>query len=319
MPELTQQQTQDITWFIIMAVYLLAVLLSLVPTIRAYLKPIPKVKLVMDETQIKSNKLTPDELEQVQRNFSQMAGALRYWNKQVRQAKFFHYYALIWTTVGTILVPLLLPYVGNSPFAQLLITLISLHTALLLAFHRLLKPDRTFQGFRQIESGYYDLIRDMLDRPYLVEDPEKKMPRIDNYIEKVKRFRLDARRMETQESFPALDTAVAAAAAQQVSSAQGGAALQAASAQMAVIREQTAASVTSQVTTVAPPASPTMPPVYAPTVTETTTTDTSTFTSSPAYGETPTDTSDTTVYPPSPYDSPASSATSGDSSNPSGS
>ncbi len=312
MLELTQQQTQDLTWFIIMAVYLLAILLSLMPTIRAYLKPIPKVKLVMDETQIKSNKLTPDELEQVQRNFSQMAGALRYWNKQVRQAKFFHYYALIWTTVGTILVPLLLPYVGNSPFAQLLITLISLHTALLLAFHRLLKPDRTFQGFRQIESGYYDLIRDMLDRPYLVEDPEQKMPRIDNYIEKVKRFRLDARRMETQESFPALDTAVAAAAAQQVSAAQGGAALQSASAQMAVIREQAATTTTSQVTTVAPPSSPTAPPVYAPTVTETTTVDSSTTTTVSPY-DTPTD---ATAYPPSPYDTPA---TPGDSGSPSGS
>jgi len=305
-----------------MAFYLLMVLVSFLPTLRAYMKPIQNVKLTMDADQIKSNKLTADELEQVQRNFAQMAGALRYWNKQVRQAKFFHYYALIWTTVGTILVPLLLPYVGNSPFAQLLITLISLHTALLLAFHRLLKPDRTFQGFRQIESGYYDLIRDMLDRPYLVEDPNKKMPRIDNYIERVKQYRLDARRMETQESFPALDTAVAAAAAQQVTSAQGGVALQSASAQMAVIREQAATTTTNQVTTVAPPSSPTMPPVYAPTVIETTTTDTSTFTTSPVYGSTPTDTSaaspDGTVYPPSPYDTPASTATTDDSSSPSG-
>lgn len=249
---MTELTTTDLTWFVIMVGYFALIFLTFLPTLRAYMKNVGDVKLVMSLDQIVSNKLTEDELDQVQRNFGHMAGALKYWNKQVRQAKFFHFYALIWTTVGTILVPLLLPYVGQSGFAQTLITIISLHTALLLAFHRLLKPDRTFQGFRQIESGYYDLIRDMLDRPNLVKDAGVNIPLIDQYIEKVKQFRVAARRMETQESFPALDTSVAAAAAQQVTAGQGGVSFQAASQQVATIREQAVTTTSQQFTTVTP-------------------------------------------------------------------
>ncbi|MDX2163245.1 MAG: hypothetical protein SF162_18145 [bacterium] len=226
----------NLTWALILMVYLLLVIGTAIPMTRAFMANIGKISLVVNDADFDASTLKPEELRQVKKNFEMMKGTLKYWKKQARQTKLFHFYAVIWTTLGTILVPLLLPMYQQSPYVNTLVQIVSVHTAVLLAFHRLFKPDNGHQEWRKVESAYYDLLRDMLDRPYLIDRDETK--RLDVYIEKVKQLRAEGRRVEFAQGFPVLDTAAAAQAVQQVAAPIGGQALQAASQSVTVAHEQ---------------------------------------------------------------------------------
>ncbi len=62
-------------------------------------------------------------------------------------------------------------------------------TAILLAFHRGLKIEENFRGFRHGESEFYDLFRRILDRPRaLGEDPQSQLEAYLAETETIRRF-----------------------------------------------------------------------------------------------------------------------------------
>lgn len=81
-------------------------------------------------------------------------------------------------------------------------TVISTHTALLIAFHRALKIENNFKAFRHGESEFYDLYRRLLDRPKSFGDSEEKQ--IETYFIEVENIRRAVRIAET-DNLPMID------------------------------------------------------------------------------------------------------------------
>ena len=98
-------------------------------------------------------------------HFERLAGTLVFWKFEAAKYRAAHYYCLIWTIPSAVLIPILTQAVSGSPTGTALVTVISSFTAILLAFHRGLKIEENFRGFRHGESEFYDLFRRMLDQP----------------------------------------------------------------------------------------------------------------------------------------------------------
>ena len=86
-------------------------------------------------------------------------------------------------------------WVNGQPYSKLLPTIVSTHTAILLAFHNGFKVDKNFKSFRHGESDFYDLYRRLLDRPESFGETEGE--RLNTYYREVEIVRKFVRNAET--------------------------------------------------------------------------------------------------------------------------
>ncbi len=188
------------TWLILTICYVVLAFLSFIPTLKAITQ---KIKLHDGGASFQDSPYFSEEAKkQLAQHESRIQGTLFFWKKEATKYKNFHYYGVIWTILSSTLIPILAQYIDDDPMSKLLITVISSHTALLLAFHRALKVDKNFQAFRQGESEFYDLRRRLLDRPQTFGSTEKKQ--IELYFDQVETIRKYIRNAET-DNFPSLD------------------------------------------------------------------------------------------------------------------
>jgi hypothetical protein len=117
-----------------------------------------------------------------------------------------HYYTVCWSIPSSVAVPFLAQAITATPVTKWLLTAVSGHTALLLAFHKALKVEPNFKAFRQGESDFYDLYRRMLDRPHTFGATEKLQ--LDRYFDQVENLRKHIRNVEI-ENLPSIDQATA--------------------------------------------------------------------------------------------------------------
>jgi hypothetical protein len=198
------------TWGIIILGYLVLIALTFLPVVRQNLKSVGSQSLTIEPDKLESQMLSEKGLAQVKANFVRLAGSLKFWKKQAAQNKQFHYYVMLWTTVAAPLIPILTQEISDfRPNAKVMLTIVSIHSAILLAFHRLLKPDKAFAAFRKAESNYYDLMRDMLDRPEVMGG-KTEAENMSLYLEKVRKLREEARGLEIAEYFPSIESSTTA-------------------------------------------------------------------------------------------------------------
>ena len=187
-------------WLLLTIIYITLAFVSFIPTLKAIFQ---KIKLFDGGASSEESPYFSDEAKkQLNQHHSRIQGTLLFWKKEATKYKNFHYYSVTWTILSSTLIPILAQYVNDDPLSKLLITVISSHTALLLAFHRALKVDKNFQAFRQGESEFYDLRRRLLDRPQTFGATEKKQ--LDTYFGQVEIIRRYVRNAET-DNFPSLD------------------------------------------------------------------------------------------------------------------
>lgn len=91
-------------------------------------------------------------------------------------------------------VPFLVQAIDTDPASKWLVTLVSTHTAVLLAFHKAFKVDANFKTWREGESHFYDLYRRMLDRPETLGNTEEKQ--LSAYFDAVENLRMFIRNAE---------------------------------------------------------------------------------------------------------------------------
>lgn len=198
-------------WALITFSYVLLIVLTFIPVVRENRASVAKQSLTIDVNSLKSKKLSEEGLEIVKDNFSRIEGSLKFWKKQAAQNKRFHFYVMLWTTIAAPLIPILTQEIGdNTSPVRVLLTIVSVHSAIFLAFHRLLKPDKAFVSYRRAESGYYDLLRTILDRPHMMGGGIDETKNLDNYLERVNHLRENARNLEIAEYFPTMEGSVTA-------------------------------------------------------------------------------------------------------------
>lgn len=188
-------------WLVFVLVYIFLAVITFLPTFLAIFR---KVKLFDGGAAFKESTQFSDAAKsKLIQHDSRIQGTLIFWKNEAEKYRNFHYYSLVWTILSSILIPVLAQVITDDPFSRLLITVISVHISLLLAFHRAFKVDKNFQAFREGESEFYDLRRRLLDRPHVFGTTEKKQ--LDFYFEQVEKVRKFVRNAET-DNFPVLDT-----------------------------------------------------------------------------------------------------------------
>lgn len=187
-------------WGLAIIVYILAAGLTFLPTLIALLSG---VKLKEGGASFEKSNFSEEGKIRLINHFSRLQGTLGFWKKQAVQNQHFHYYCLWWTIISSSMIPFLSQSINpDDPASKWLLTVISVHTALLLAFHRGLKVAERFKAFRHGESEYYDLYRRFLDRSEKFGPDET--TQITKYFEETEMIRKFVRNAET-DSLPSIE------------------------------------------------------------------------------------------------------------------
>jgi hypothetical protein len=144
---------------------------------------------------------SPEAKERLRQNFGRIKGSLNFWKNEAAKYKYIHYYAIAWTLPASVLIPVLTQTIGDDLYARWLLTIVSIHVSVLIAFDKGLHVGEHFQAYRQGESEFYDLYRRLLDRPHSFGKTE--VDQLDQYFVQVEGVRKAVRTAET-ETFPSL-------------------------------------------------------------------------------------------------------------------
>lgn len=188
------------TWTISIIAYILLALLTFIPVVKALVK---KVKLHPGGESFSESPYFSDANKKLlQQHYTRLYGTLIFWKNKAEWHKRFHYYTLCWTIPVSILIPIITQTIDTSIESKLFLTVISTHTALLIAFHRALKIENNFKAFRHGESEFYDLYRRLLDRPKSFGETED--IQLESYFIEVEKIRKTVRIAET-DNLPILE------------------------------------------------------------------------------------------------------------------
>lgn len=187
-------------WGLATFLYLITSIITFLPVLSAFLK---KVKLNPGGDSFMQSPHFSDENKLIlQQHFTRINGTLLFWKNKAEWYKRFHFYTICWTIPISILIPIVTQYVNTDSHSKLFLTVISVHTAILIAFHRALKVENNYKAFRHGESDFYDIYRRMLDRPKSFGETESEQ--IENYFIDVEKIRKTVRISET-DNLPILD------------------------------------------------------------------------------------------------------------------
>ncbi|HQI04194.1 MAG TPA: DUF4231 domain-containing protein [bacterium] len=190
-------------WNISTVVYLFILFLTSIPIWIALLS---KVKLHPGGTGFEDTQLFCDEnKKRLVEHYSRIQGTLSYWKTKAEFYKRLHYFVLFWTIPSAILIPTITPFISDGNYSKITVTIISSVTAILIAFHRGLKVEDNFKAFRHGESEFYDLMRQLLDRPLSLGNTEDEQ--LEVYFKEVARIRRFVRNAET-DNLGTIDDAV---------------------------------------------------------------------------------------------------------------
>lgn len=188
------------TWTISIIAYILLAILTFIPVVKALVK---KVKLHPGGESFSESPYFSDANKKLlQQHYTRLYGTLIFWKNKAEWHKRFHYYTLCWTIPVSILIPIITQTIDTSIESKLFLTVISTHTALLIAFHRALKIENNFKAFRHGESEFYDLYRRILDRPKSFGETEE--IQLESYFIEVEKIRKTVRIAET-DNLPILE------------------------------------------------------------------------------------------------------------------
>lgn len=186
-------------WSIAVGVYIVFAVVSLIPFVVVSLKG---VKPNDAGPSFEDNPiLKPVAKQRLQQHFDRMRGTLGFWKREGTRYRLLHNYCVVWTLPFSVLIPLLSQITTTDPASRLLLTLVSVHAALCLAFHKGLKVEQNFRAFRLGESEFYDIYRRFLDQPSAFGDTEDKQ--LQRYFEEAEGIRKAVRNAET-DNIPAV-------------------------------------------------------------------------------------------------------------------
>ncbi|MBX4267551.1 DUF4231 domain-containing protein [Clostridium estertheticum] len=190
-------------WIDFIVIYLCLAVFTFVPTLKAIFK---RIKLHPGGDSFNTSlHFTEAEKSLLEQHYSRIQGTLVFWKNQAEKYRNFHYYCLFWTIPSSIMIPIIIQAMNNSNVTKILLTIISTHTAILIAFHRGFKVEENFKAFRLGESEFYDTYRRILDQPITFGETHEEQ--LQNYFKQVEQIRKLVRNAET-DNFPTVDNRV---------------------------------------------------------------------------------------------------------------
>ena len=184
-------------WLAAILIYLGLAAITFLPVASILVR---KIKLNGGGVGPEESPLFSDEAKsRLQQSHTRILGTLGFWKKHAELYKRFHFYALGWVIPSSVLVPFLAQAVTQDPYSKWFLSVVAAFSAVLLSFHRWLKAEQNFKAFRLGESAYYDLRRQILDRPDSFGKEEASQ--LDTYFQRVEEIRRRVRDAEI-DNFP---------------------------------------------------------------------------------------------------------------------
>jgi len=171
-------------------IYIVIVGVSLIPTIKAIFK---KIKLHPGGDSFDKSNFSNTGKDLLSSHYTRINGTLVFWKNQAEKFRFFHYYVIFWSATVGIIVPILIQY-NSTNQARVLLTIMTVHIAVIQSLHKVFKVENSYKAFRLGESEFYDLYRRMLDMPEKFGEDED--VQITTYFEKVELIRVKVRNSE---------------------------------------------------------------------------------------------------------------------------
>jgi len=180
-------------WKIGIIVYFAVLIATFIPVALAIAK---KVKLNPGGSDFDESQHFDEPAKKLlNQHYSRIQGTLLFWKNQASFYNALHHYCLVWTIPSAVAIPVLTPFIKDGNFSKIAVTIISAVTAILLAFHKGLKVQDNLKAYRHGESEFYDLVRQLLDRPKSFGENQEKQ--LEAYFKEIARIRRFVRNAET--------------------------------------------------------------------------------------------------------------------------
>lgn len=188
-------------WFYATVVLYSAIVWNLVPIIRAFLK---KIELDAAGKWFDDADYYEEQQSRLKDSFGRMRGTLVFWKNQAAAYRLLNLSRIIWSLISGGLVPVLLQAFDRSDtYATVFMVSFTTWTGFIVvvAFSR--KAEERYQGFRMVESSYYDLCRNILDFP--ASDVIGRKRQVDLFLRQVEQIRDVGRKVVETGSPPEFD------------------------------------------------------------------------------------------------------------------
>lgn len=155
-----------------------------------------KVQLIKPEKWFDQAIEFKEQLQRLVDHQERINGTLVFWKNKAALHNRLNMATVYWSLISSIIIPVLLQFFDKNNFwATVFMTALSTWTAILIALAQTFKSEEKYRGFRQCESDYYDLSRELLDNPAKDEDDLK--VQVDEFLEIVSQIRKIGRAIET--------------------------------------------------------------------------------------------------------------------------
>ena len=180
-------------WKIAMISLVIGILFSLIPIGWALLK---KVKLKKTSFWFGESKNFGEQQQRLIEHECRMEGTLIYWKNKAYIHHRIHLIKVIWSLISAVTLPVLVQFYNkNDPWSVAFLTCLTTWTGFIVALAHALRSEQLYQAYRQCESDYYDMARNLLDWPE--SDPQKLKNSVDIFIKNAEKIRQVGRKTET--------------------------------------------------------------------------------------------------------------------------
>lgn len=180
-------------WCIAAIILFAFILITIVIILFAFFK---KIQLKKPSMWFEESKNFKGQQKRLIDHQERIIGTLMFWKNKAALYNRLNMSKICWSLISSIIIPVLLQFFDkNNVWANTFMTVLTTWTAILVALTYTLKSEEKYRGYRQCESDYYDLSRELLDNP--AEDENELKIQVDNYLEIVSQIRKLGRAIET--------------------------------------------------------------------------------------------------------------------------
>jgi hypothetical protein len=180
-------------WKIAFILLSLSALVTIVPILLAFLK---KVKIQRAPKWFSDASVFGNQQQRLIDHELRMEGTMVYWKNKAAAHQRMHNARVIWSLLSAVTLPVLVQFFDKQDlWSVAFLTGLTTWTGFIVALAHAMKSEQMYQGFRQCESDYYDLARELLDWP--AQNPQDQEKQVNEFLKEVESVRKVGRKVET--------------------------------------------------------------------------------------------------------------------------
>ena len=184
---------EEKAWLAASVALVLGILGTIVPVAIAFLK---KIKLDKPTTWFDKATVFGAQQQRLLDHEARIQGTLLFWKNKAAAHGRLHSASVLWSLFSAVSLPVLVQlYEKSILWSNVFLTTLTFWTGLIVALAHTFKSEELHRGFRQCESDYYDLTRQLLDHP--AKTDQELGAQVDTYLNTIYRVRALGRDVET--------------------------------------------------------------------------------------------------------------------------